>query len=65
MGFFSKAGPAGNESGGWVNGKHRGQPAKGKGGVGKPTKGRRNALAKGKAKGKPGGYYGDILDRWG
>lgn len=51
MGFFSKAGPAGNESGGWVNGKHR---------SGKNVKGWPNpkGAAKGKHAGKAPGKSG-------
>lgn len=42
MGFFG-GGKDGNESGGSVNGKHRGKPAKGKGGLNKPLKGKRHS----------------------
>ena len=63
MGAFGTSGKGGsffgggrdkNMSGGRGGGAHRGKPAKGKGGVGKPLKGSRH---KGGAKGG--------LDRWG
>lgn len=68
MGFFSGAGKGGNESGGNVNGKHRGKVVKTKGGVNKPAKGK-HAKAEGHARqnnsGWGGGGAGAGLDRWG
>jgi hypothetical protein len=66
MGLFSSGrGSFGNESGGSVNGRHRGKPAKGKGGINKPTKGKRGSEPKGsKGRGGKGGAAGG-LDRWG
>ncbi len=49
---YTGAGPWGNESGGWGGGRHRGQPAKGPGGLGKPSKGKRSG---GPAPVPPGG----------